>query len=935
MTSPIRFILLICCFFVYTVDAKELIQDKKLVKGTLANGLTYYIYPNDYPQGEAIYRLFVKSGSVFENEEQKGLAHFLEHMAFNGTVHFPGDAIIRFLSSNGAKFGKDLNAHTSFNETVYKLQLPVDNPNLIDSTLTILADWAGGMLLDSLEIEKERGVILSEWLSKTGPQNDVQQAFLQKLLNGSRYSQRIVIGDTTVIKYCTHQVLRDYYHEWYRPDLMAVAVVGDIDPIQIEQMIHDKFSYLPPPAKKRIPQYKIPDYKDVKVKCMVHESLKKVELNIMQLTNPFPAVQKESDYIGYLQRSLLNRLIKARMGKLSFNNPPYKNGSLELSSFLNTKAVLLASVELMPEKIDSGISTFTSHLEQMFQYGFTKTEIEKEKKKYHNLIKRKAEAKSPTASTTYMNDIYADFFVGNKFVSTQDEYKLFLKYIDRIDSLSLAKQLKNLVRPKQTHYMLTAFDKVADQLPNENKLLSIIAQAKANVSPYKYHFTLPSTLLTTEPVSASIVKSELIPEIEAQMISLSNGAQVVFKQSPIDRNRISLAAFRQGGLYALDSTLYVSGSFAGNIISMSGAGDFSRDALSYYLAGNTASMRFLIDKTRSGLAGTCDRDDIETMFQLMYLKWTSPKIDETVFSQVKSKFIENYQTSNKTEEDQYYRKLSYLLESESYTNRELTDTIVQQELAEESLLPIFHQNFGSADGFTFIIVGDCEFEDIKPFVLSYIGGLPAHQVDTKYRYHRKSTLKDVVKLEERAGNDPKAKVSLMFQQDTITDGYRISGLKGDILKDVIRTKLLQRLREEMGMIYSVSVSSGVAQHPSPLNRKVISFVSSPENADSLIQETMQVLQEMKTAPDSFEKILTDVKSNLIKEMKLNIQSNSFWVSFIRNSLFNNEKDWSYINRYEEIVQNIKPEDLANEIDFYILNSPMIQAILYPKNVEQR
>ncbi|MDP4277366.1 MAG: pitrilysin family protein, partial [Bacteroidota bacterium] len=538
-------------------------QDPKLITGKLANGLTYYIYPNNYPKGEAVFRLFIKSGSVFENENQRGLAHFVEHMAFNGTKTFPGNALIRYLESKGAKFGQDLNAHTSFNETVYKLQLPTNDPGMVDTTMTILADWADGVTFDSTEIESERGVILSEWLSKTGPEQDAQNAFLMELLNKSRFSERLVIGDTAVIKHFPRQRICDYYQHWYHPQLMAVAVAGDVDVHQIKKLILEKFGPVKKVDHDNIPVYPISDYDSVAAKIVVHPSLQKIEYDQIQLLPETAPVVNEQTYRGYLLQVLLNRLMDARMNALSFENPPYAKASVSLSNFLNTKGVLLASVELTPTKIDSGIQTFSSQLEQMYRFGFIPLEIEKAKKSYLNALQRSANVKKPTPSMDYMDQLYACFYKGELLITPKTEYKLAKKYIGSIDSLTLVNFFHKMVKPQQTHYMITAFDRVASELPAEEKVLSMAADIRARaIAPYSKNMTIPEKLLAKEPKASKVAKETAVSQIQAQVLTLSNGATVIFRRSTTPNSPITLTAFRKGGLYALDSTDYVSGLYA-------------------------------------------------------------------------------------------------------------------------------------------------------------------------------------------------------------------------------------------------------------------------------------------------------------------------------------------------------------------------------------
>jgi len=928
----IRFLLIGLVLLVSgSVSAGKLKQDPKLVTGKLSNGLTYYIYPNSFPKGEAVYRLFIKSGSVFEEESQRGLAHFLEHMAFNGTKTFPDNSLIRYLESKGAKFGKDLNAHTSFNETVYKLQLPTNDAGLVDTTLTILADWAGGLLLDSAEIESERGVILSEWLSKTGPEQDAQNTFLMDLLNGSRFSERIVIGDTAVIKHFPQERIRDYYRQWYHPQLMAVAIAGDVDIRKTEKMIREKFEHIDKPGKSEIPLYTIPDYQKEQAQIVAHKSLSKIEYNRMQLVPVLEPVSTRAAYQAYLQRLLLNRLMKNRFSTFIFENPPYKNPSASISNFLNTKGVFLASAELIPNKIDTGIQTFSRQLEQMLRFGFIPLEIEKAKKSYINSLRRSVQSKTPVKSMDYMDQLYSCFYKGDRLITPKMEYKLAMKYIGSIDSTFLVHFLQNMVKPEQTHYMMTAFDKVAEELPSEKEILSMAAAVRnEKMEPYSKTLDIPETLLPEEPKEGKVLDDKVMPEIKARVLTLSNGAKVIFRRSNTSKSQLTLTSFRKGGLYALDSTEYVSGLYAGGIISLSGAGAFSREALSHFLAGNTASIRFLIDKTRSGVAATANMEDKETLLQLMYLKWTAPRMDTSLFKQTKSKAIESFLTANKTDENMFSRDFGYLIQGKDYTNQELTDTILRTELREEKLLPIFNRCFGSARDYTFILTADCEMDELMPLILKYIGGLPSGKPQMNYVYAGPQIPKDSVKFERKAGDSPKAVVSLVFQQDQIGENMRMFDLKGDMMQAVLRTKLMKVLREELGMVYSVSMSSGATLHPSALSRKTIAFSCLPENVDLLIEKSLEQIRLMISNPSCFEQELNDVKANLVKDMRLDSQKDSFWSGFIRNSLFNGETDWSYVANFEETVKGITAQQITELMEKSFLKTPMIRAIMYPK-----
>ncbi|MCK9179715.1 MAG: insulinase family protein [Bacteroides sp.] len=927
----IIFLFIISLVFPLSGFAQKLNNDSALIQGKLKNGLTYYIYPNDFPKGEAVYRLFIKTGSINEKENQKGLAHFLEHMAFNGTKHFPNDGIIRFLESRGARFGKDLNAHTSFNETVYKLQLPTNSFEIVDSTMTILADWAGNLTLGSKEIDKERGVIMSEWLSKTGPKHDIQEAFLLEILNNSRFSDRIVIGDTAVIQNFDYDVLRDYYTQWYDPSIMAVAVVGDIDPQMIEKMIKDKFGVHKSVLKKKdVKNYTIPNYDQMEAKILTESSLDKVELNIIQLMPAFESVKTEKDYSKHLHLSLLNRLIRNRFSSLSFDNQPYKKASLGMSNLMNATGILLGTVNLSPEKIEEGIKTYAEQVEQIYRYGFVPLEIEKIKTSYLSQLKRLTETDKPYNSSSIMDMIYRHFFSGEVITTPQLEYDLAKKHIDEVDSASIVHYMQELVDWDKTHFFMTAFDRVKEDLPGESELITYFKNLQIQpVSKYTLNISIPDELITDYPVAGDVVKRGYIKDIEADDLELSNGARVLFRKSVDKKDRIMISAFRKGGLYSLDPKDYVSGIFSGSIVGLSGAGEFSREALSHYLTGKTVSMRFLPEKTRTGLVGSSSNEYRELMFQLLYLKWTKPNFDVEMYNQIREKSIEAYLTKNETQTAKFFKDLGYLLQGKSYINRELTDTIIKEELDKEKILPIYKSFFDSATDYTFVIIGDCELEDIEPLILEYIGGLPSGKPQTDYIYTRPEVLKRDTIFKRADSPSPKATVSLIYQDYEIPENERIDELKGEFFKSILRMKLLKTLREEMGMIYSVGVSVGATNYPSPLYRATIGFNCDPQNVDQLIGETRRILQELAVQPEKMESEFQDVKLNLLKEMKLKVQRDAFWSAYIRNTVFNNQLDWDYLINYESIVENLSVSDISDYI-VELLKKPLVQAILLPE-----
>lgn len=920
--------ILSCASFLLLSTAVAQPAESPLIKGTLENGLTYYVRHNPYPAGEAVYRLFLKTGSLAEQEAQRGLAHFLEHMAFNGTQHFPGDSLVRFLEGQGAKFGKDLNAHTSYNETVYKLQLPSKDTTLVNQTLTILADWLGGLQLDSMAIEKERGIIFSEWLSRQTAGQEAQEAFLNALLNGSRYAERKVIGDTSVILRAPAEQIRAYYNDWYSPSLTAVAVVGDVDTDRVIQRIKEKFGPIRSNTKQA-QEWPIPGYTKNTFQKVINDGERNAELNIIRLLDRPQPVRNQEEHLDYLEADLLRLLMRRRFSDLSFKNPSYTKGSIQSSGFLNNKRILLASVGINPDKPDSSMMEFATHLAQLVQYGFDSNEIATIKKSYEAALQRKAASDKPTASAIWMEEIYDDFYKGQPSISAQQEYDWYLANINRIDSASLLRYFHGWYYPENAYYLLTGHTQIDSLLPDETQILGWFKAAQSEVQP-RYHKSLDiaTTLLEDIPTPATVVHTERRTSIDADEVLLSNGVRVIFRKPVVERDRITVTGFRKGGLYALDSTDYVSGLYAGQIAALSGAGDLGRESLNHYLTGNSASVRFLIDKTRSGIAGSAEPRDMETLFQLIYLKWTAPRVDSSIFAQVKTKAIDSYRHTNQTPASIFGRDLGYIINGKDYTTQEISDSVIQAGLQADRVLPIFDHAFGAASGFTFIVIADPEDEDLREMVVTYLGGLPSGPSDTAYRYVRPAAAEGTTFI-KHDGDTEKATVWLTYQTNNMPMDYNDYQLQTDIASAILRTQLLKELREEMGMVYSVGVSGSATLHPSPLARTSIRFSCKPENAELLIQTIQQRIQQVVENPASFAATLDDVKSNLRKEMELDRQKDSFWSSYIRNSIFNGDESLLFVTEYEDKLDMITPSLMADFIADQIGAVQPVKAILYP------
>ena len=921
-----------CGFILFSVmffsaaRAQKIPYDNKLVMGTLSNGLTYYVYPNDNPKGQAFYRLFVKSGSVAEAENQRGLAHFLEHLAFNGTRHFPSNSIIKFLESYGAKFGQDINAHTSFCETVYKLQLPTSSPSLTDSAMTIMADWASALTLDPVEVDKERGVILSERLARTTEQQKVSNVFLSELLNNSIYTKRMTIGDSTVIATARPEVIADYYHRWYQPQMMAVAVVGDVNPDKIVEMIRQKFGSLPRGKSKVAAIPTIPEYKKTVARVRTWEKCKDNTLDIIQLVRKPLPVKDEKAYKDYLMRKLINRMAKSRFNTLSFSNPAYGEGEVELSELLGATGVNLSSVKLVKGKIVDGIKDFIVHRQQILRYGFTSTEIQKARTSMLASLRSRAEADRSPRSSDIVDEIYADYYRGNRLCSPSTELKLAQKYLQSVDSVSVLKALHSVVGKAPVHFLLRGENAIRQEITDSVQLQRLVmAELDKPVDRYYSKIEVPESLCHVA-YQPHIVRQTQIPQLDATELLLDNGAKVIYKRTSNDHGRIYMSGFRKGGLYAVDSLNYNTALVGPNVIALSGVGPMSREAYSMYMAGKQASTQMLVDKMRCGISGSASLKDAETMMQQLYVKWTAPRLDTAVARLTVDKMVEAWRTKKPTRKDLFAKQLGWMLNGHNYTNNELTDSVILKDVKISRMLPLYHKMFGSARDFTFIVMADSPLDSIRPLIEQYLGALPTGNVDCKWRLDSRQICHKDTTLVSTTNGASRATVQLIWQQDHIDSSHDSNQMMGTALKSVLRTALLNRLREEMGKVYSVSVSSSMSPYPSPLSRTIVAFACKTGDVDILTKETKRVITDFVNHPEHYSAIFDDVRQSMLKDYDVARQKTTFWLGGIRNHLYMGDTDWSWLTSYDAHIRSLSLQDLSRYARQMVLDGYELKAV---------
>lgn len=925
--STAAILMTFCCL---TGFSQPLKQSTKLVKGKLSNGFTYYIYQSDKDPGTSNLRLFLNAGSLQEDESQLGLAHFIEHMAFNGTKHYSKNDVITFLESKGVKFGADLNAHTSFDETIYKISINTEDEKNLEKSIDIMADWAFGVTFDQAEIDKERGVVIEEWRSKQGAENRLRDQYLPVLFHNSRYADRLPIGKVDILKTFKRQTILDFYEKWYRPDLMAIAIVTDIDPKRVEQYIKTEFNQYK--AKSKAPRvfYDLPSHRDTLFSILTDKEARSIDFSFYHKIKSFGGIKTEQDFQQQQIRSFFNGLAKNRFSRVAQLQDDYKEGSFSISNVVLKNAMLAGGASLYHDQVNGGIKSYLIELERILRYGFTTEEIKKYKAEYIAAINRAAKDEKSQAET-YLNEMYGDFYQGSVMMEKKQRNALALKYAQSIDSIALHQFLKAKLTPDNMVVLLTAPEKDKALLPSETQVKTMFAHVvKEQISPWTDAVDIPNKLLESEPMAGKVVGEEQLAAIGVTKWNLSNGTTVYLKQTKEKKDYLTISGFRAGGMYALDSTQYVTAQFVKAVTGLSGAGKFNRRALTEYLTGNSASAVLVLSTNREGVVTNADWKDAKTMFQLMYLKWMYPNADKVTFDQAKRKALESIENAKLSPSYAYNQAISELLKGEEDFSSTITAERINEQLRFENIIPVFKSRFGSAKDFQFVVVGDFKLDSIKPLIEQYIGGLPGGNYSKEFKYSGPNggdKAKDILMY---AGKAPKSTVNIFYQSNDVVYDYPDIVVQ-TLLQEVLKVKLRLNLREENSGVYGVGVSVSATKIPSPLIRSRISFSCAPEAADFLTKQVQIELDKVANNPNYFVDDLNNIKLQQIDAYKKQYGKNLFWSSALRNQFYFGFKDFSYFNNYEQMVNQTTPEKIAAYAKKYIINQPGIKAVLMPGN----
>jgi zinc protease len=922
----------------YNLESK-IPKDTTAIRGELSNGLKYFIKENDRPKNEVIMRLIVKAGHLQEDDNQQGLAHLLEHMGFNGTKNFKKDKLVKYLESIGMTFGADLNAHTNTYETVYKLKVPSSNLKKVNKAFQILEDWAHNMSLKDDAINDERPVVLEEFRARLGSGNRVGTEIVNFIYEGMPQLRYFSDEKLENIKNFETKHLRRFYKDWYRPNLMGIVVVGDIDSDYAETKIKKHFSKLTNPENEKalFAFDSVPYHKETRVKIITDPertgtslSLNFIDVSPLKIDEPLMKHQKE----GFI-RGMMNSMINKRLQEIYLGNAsPFISAGAgtggTLSGYHGKFSISASSNE---DGVLKALSAMVKELERIKRFGFTKQELEEVKKNILASNETFLENKDDWYSSRYLSLLESEFDNSWVMYDKNWRYNFYKTVVPQITLKEIKEKFDFYYHKDNRALVLTAPEKEGLTLPTEKELLNTIEKAELDTEIEKYTpKKLDNKLIKNLRPKGNIV-SEQKHLYEIKELILSNGAKVYYKKTDFDKESIRFKAFSFGGNSLLSDEDYVGVGQLMSLATVTGIGGYKSHELNKVLAGKKVRVSSNVSNYYEGLRGSSRGKDFETLFKLIYLNFTAINKDEQMYLSITDK-IKNISKNRKLNPSSVFREeISKVTQKGNprYINMNENDYLERllDSIPYENIYNKYTERFENAGDFNFFFIGDFEEEDLKKYAEIYLASLPSTKEREEYVL---SNYKNIPKGEEiivHKGLEDKATLLISFITEAKSNRKEVDAIK--IFGQIFKTRLRNQIREEKGGVYTVRANLSYLSKPYKRFLGDISFNCSPENVDVLEAESLKVLKEfLKEGPTKKE--VTNVKKNWILKREKALENNTFWFNYMYNKIYRKQK-FTDISDYEEKLSDISPKFIKKVANKYI-KEPSYTAKLLPEQKDE-
>jgi zinc protease len=905
----------------------EIPIDPQVRLGRLENGLTYYVRPNREPENRAELRLVVNAGSVLEDEDQLGLAHFLEHMAFNGTEHFEKQEIVDYLESIGMPFGPEVNAYTNYDETVYMLLVPTEDPEIMETAVQILEDWAHLITLEPEEVEKERPIIVEEWRLGRGAEARMRDRQHPILFKDSRYAERRPIGKLEIIESAPVEALRRFYRDWYRPDLMAVVAVGDFDAQWVEETIVKYFGNLEEAEQPRERVvYPVPAHPGSLYAPATDPEATSTRVSLYVKADPQPQGTL-ADYRRELVEAMYNGMLNERFQELTKKpDAPFIGAGSFSSRFIRSLEAYVLAARVRAGRVSESLDVLLTETDRVRRHGFTASELQRTKQRFMTWIEQVYRDRDNMESETLAESYVAHFLEGEPIPDIEFEYRLFQEYVPGISLAEINGLASELLQEDNRVVLVNAPESEAAEVPDETTVQALFsAVVNKDIPPYEDR-VLDQPLFTAQLEGGQVSGRRTFSELGYEELFLSNGVRVILKPTDFKEEEILFGAFSPGGHSLVPDDQYVAAVTAANIVNEGGLNGFDAISLQKKLTGKVVAVDPWIGELHEGMRGSTRPQDLETLLQLIYLYITEPRRDEQSYRAYRERLLTMVENREASPSSIFWDTVRTAISQNHFRSRPWTPEVLE-EMDLEVSLQVYRDRFADVGDFTFVFVGNLDPDDFVPLVAHYLGSLPSTGRVESWRDVEMDPPVGIVEREVNKGLEPQSRVQIVF--GGAGDWSLRSRLQLEALKQVLDIALRENVREEAGGSYDVGVDAELNRYPDEEYFVYIGFGCAPDQVETLTGLVFDLVAEIREKGPA-EKDVNKVKEILRREHEQNLKTNDYWLGILQ-LVYLNDLDPEVLLDFDARLESISGDTLQKMAVQTLDPSSYVRVVLNPED----
>lgn len=877
--------ILLFTLFSLSLSGKNFENSKNLISGKLENGIHYYIYKNNKPENKAMLNLVVKTGSLMEEDNEQGIAHFMEHMAFNGTTKFEKNEMIKYLQSIGLSFGGDLNAYTSFDRTVYKLLVPT-TPKELEDGIEVLREWASEATLSPQEIDSEKKVVIEEWRLRQGLAQRLGDVQKKALFEGSRYSDRFPIGLPEIINGADQNLVKGFYQKWYQPENISIIAVGDFDTNQIENFIHKYFNYQGTQKGKTPKEYSL---KKLKNKYVVFSD-DEIRYNTFTITKILDrdVIKDEKSMKNSIIDQLLFNILNTRLNNLQKeSDTPFLQSLVYKYDINNSQDIFSAVAVIKNNKLSEGITLLNNFLKSSAKNGVTDYELELEKENLINNYKNLVTNKESITHETYADSLVEHVMSGECFIDIDEEFNIYSTLIKNITTKDLNKRIKKIYKENSLYFLTTS---TSQNMINEKQLEKLIKESKN--SNKIIDFSIKPVTLT--PLKTSL--GSFTKETDGKYL-LSNGIKVFSKKTDFDKDKIYIKLFKKEGSSSNDYTTFINSTITPTIIEQSGVGNLKPTDIDTFMKGKNFSISSYISDYEQGFIISTDRKNLELALEYMNYLIYEPKVDKIIYENTISDLRESLNNRNNSPQIVYRDKIREIYSGKNNRKLPLSEKDLTL-ISPEKVLNIYKEKFSNFSEYNLIVVGSFNEEELEKNLKTYVASLPSENSKTIITPLDLKTPKNIVKEKVIKGVDKKATVTLIFPYN-FKYGYEEKTLYNSF-SQILNIALIEDIREKIGGVYSISSRTSLSPNNYGEDKMVISYSCDISRVDEIEKAVLQSLESLLYKDIDKEKINSVVK-NYELSYNTEMKENSFWFNYLYQKITVPNYKLATPEEYKELV----------------------------------